>query len=135
MLKKQDTSLAWRFHASPVTHNTRFAIKTFNLVQTYGGDMGTDGYRRALRKFVPSILQNILKHCPTYRTCDARKDFKAQFGVSLKYHKILWERNWHRTSFMDWQDTLMTPCGGTWFLNFIDTLIFLFKFIYYVHLN
>jgi len=57
---------------------------------TRGGDMGTDGHRRASRKFVASILQNMLKHHPTYRAYDARKDFKAQFGVSLKYHKVWW---------------------------------------------
>jgi len=69
-LKKQDTGCAWRFHALMITHNTIFATKTFNPVHTYSGDMGTDGHRRASRKFVASILQNILLHRPTCRACD-----------------------------------------------------------------
>ena len=76
-LKKQDTGYAWRFHTLMITHNTIFATKTFNPVHTYSGDMGTDGHRRASRKFVASILQNILKYRPTYRVCDVRKDYKA----------------------------------------------------------
>ena len=71
-----------------VTDSTMFAIKTFNLVHTCGGDMGIDAHRRASRKFVASVMQNILKHRPTYRVCDARKDFNAQFGVSFEYHKV-----------------------------------------------
>ena len=64
-LKKQNTGYAWRFHASPVPHSNSIAIKIFNLLHIYGEDMGTDGYMRALRKFIAAIMHNILKHCPT----------------------------------------------------------------------
>ena len=81
-LKKQKTSCTWRLHASPVTHITSFAIKIFNLVHTWGGDIGADGHQKVSRKFIASIQQNILKHRPIYRVCDTTNDFKAQFGVS-----------------------------------------------------
>ena len=50
--------------------------------------MGTDRYKRASRKWATSIVQDILKYRLTYRACDARKDFKALYGVTLKYDKF-----------------------------------------------
>jgi len=47
---KKDTSCTWRVYASRMTHNIRFAIKIHNHDHTNGGDMGTDGHRRASRK-------------------------------------------------------------------------------------
>ena len=87
---KKDKDCAWRLHASRMTHNSRFAFKIHNPVHTCGRDMGTDGHRRASRKWVASIVQNILKHRPTYRACDARKDFKDPHGVTLKYDNVWW---------------------------------------------
>jgi len=87
-LKKEDTGCAWRLYTSRMTHNTRFAIKIHNHDHTCGGDMGTDGHNRASRKWVASIVQNILKHHPTYKACDARKNFKALYGVTLNYDKV-----------------------------------------------
>jgi len=90
--KKEDTCCAWRLYASRMTYNTRFAIKIYNLDRTFGGDMGTDWHMRASRKCVAFIIQNILKHRPTYTACDARKDFKAIYGVALNYDKVWWEK-------------------------------------------
>jgi len=73
-----------------MAHCTKFTIKIFNLVHICGRDMGIAEHMRTSRKFIAFILRTILKHHPTYRTCDARKDFKAQYGVTLKYHKIWW---------------------------------------------
>ena len=52
--------------------------------------MGTDGHKRAFRKWISAILQLVLKHWPTYRPCDAKRDFKAHFGVTLTYGKVWW---------------------------------------------
>jgi len=54
--------------------------------------MATDGHKRALRKWVSFIIQTTLKHRPTYTPCDAKKYFKAQFEVTLHYHKLWWEK-------------------------------------------
>jgi len=48
--KKEAISCAWSFHASLMTDTTRFGIKIFNPIHTCGGDMGTDGHKRAYRK-------------------------------------------------------------------------------------
>ena len=77
-----------RLYASRMTHNTRFAIKIHNPDHTCCRDMGTDGHRKASRRWVESIIQNILKHCPTCRACDIRKDFKAPYGVTLNCDKV-----------------------------------------------
>ena len=52
---KKTTSSAWRIHASRLANTTRFAINNFNPVHTCG-DMGTDGHKRASRKWVWTIL-------------------------------------------------------------------------------
>jgi len=57
-------------------------------MSTCGGKMGTDRHKRAFRKLVSAIFQSVLKHRPTYRPYDAKKDFKAQFRVTIKYNKI-----------------------------------------------
>jgi len=75
--KKEKTGCAWKLHASPMTHTTRFAIKTFNSVHTCGENMGTNGHKRASRIWGSAILQTILKHRPTYRPCILKKISKS----------------------------------------------------------
>ena len=87
-ISRQSTALGG-LHASRFTHSSRFAIKKFNHVHTCGEYMGTDGDKRA-RKRASAILQSILKQWPTYRSCDAKRDLKAQFGVTFIYDKFWW---------------------------------------------
>ena len=96
----KDTCCTWRLYATTMIHSTRFAIKIHNPNHTYGGDTGIDGHRRASMKWVASSIQNILKNRPTYRACDTRKDFKALYGVTLKFGKVWWGTEWHKMSFM-----------------------------------
>jgi len=50
--------------------------------------MDIDGHKRAFKKWVSAILQNTLRHHPTYKPCNAKKDFKAQFRVTLKARRF-----------------------------------------------
>jgi len=49
-----------------------------------------DRHKSAYRKWIASLLQTILKHQPTYRLIDTKKDYKAQYGVEVGYHAIWW---------------------------------------------
>lgn len=51
------------------------------------------GIREHPENCVFAILQSILKHRPTYRPCDVKRDFKAQFGVTVMYDKIWWGKD------------------------------------------
>ena len=52
MLKERDNRLCLEAPCINDNHTTRFVIKNFNHIHMYGGDMNTDGHKRAYRKWV-----------------------------------------------------------------------------------
>ena len=62
MLKEGDNRLHLVASCIPNDTHHQIFIKTFNLVNMCGGDMGTDGHKIASKKQVSTILQSVLKH-------------------------------------------------------------------------
>ena len=59
----------------------------FDYVHTCGGDMITNGRKKASRKWF-IIYHSDYTEALAYRSCDVKKDFKAQLGLTLHYHKL-----------------------------------------------
>ena len=74
-------------HASPMTHTTTFAIKTFT-----GLPVASKGHwwtQKSITKMGSMLLQMVLKQRPTYLPINVTKELKTQFVVKLKY-SIVW---------------------------------------------